>query len=81
MKQCKTEHYIFSIGLKPGHKPIKAYQIGKRWYRLVKKKLGISADLNSLKHLHTTEVVDLLNEVEAARHNVSHIHLNGCRHI
>jgi hypothetical protein len=37
--------------------------------RLVKKKLGIQADFYSLKHLHTTEVVDLLNEVEAAKHN------------
>jgi len=48
--------------------PIQPYQIEKRWYRL-KKKLGIEADFYSLKHLHTTEVVELLNEEEAAKHN------------
>jgi hypothetical protein len=36
---------------------------------LVKKKIGIEADFYSLKHLHTTEVVDMLSEKEAASHN------------
>ena len=61
--------YIFSKGLKPGKEPIRSFQIGKRWYRLVKLKLNITADFYSLKHLHTTEVVEMLNEVEAAKHN------------
>jgi len=69
MNECKKDQYPFSVGLKPGNVQIQPYQIGKRWYRLVKKKLGIQADFYSLKHLHTTEVVDLLNEVEAAKHN------------
>lgn len=61
--------FLFSKGLKPGFEKIQPYQIGKRWYRLVKKKLGIKADFYSLKHLHTTEIIDLINESEAAKHN------------
>jgi len=67
--ECSHGDYLFSIGLKPGQVPIKPYQITKRWYRLVKKKIGIEADFYSLKHLHTTEVVDILNVSEAAKHN------------
>jgi len=64
-----TSDYLFSRDLKPGPQPIKPYQIGKRWYRLVKKKLNISADFYSLKHLHTTEIVELLSDMDAASHN------------
>jgi integrase len=67
--------YVFSKGLKPGVMKIQSYQIDKRWNRLVKKKLGITADFYSIKHLHTTEVVDLLSDVEAAKHN-SHTSTN-----
>jgi integrase len=66
---CQTEDFIFSKGLKPGSAEIQPYQITKRWYRLVKLKLGIKADFYSLKHLHTTEVVDILSENDAAKHN------------
>lgn len=68
-EECSEGDFLFSIGLKPGQKPIKPYQVTKRWYRLVKKKIGIEADFYSLKHLHTTEVVDMLSEKEAAKHN------------
>ena len=63
------DYFVFSKGLNPGLHQIKAFQINKRWYRLVKKKLNITADFYSLKHLHTTEVVDLIGEMEAAKHN------------
>ena len=69
LNTCDDEDYLFSIGIRPGKKPIQPYQVTKRWYRLVKKKLGIKADFYSLKHLHTTEIVELLNEEEAAKHN------------
>lgn len=69
MHECKKTDFVFSVGLKPGTKQIQSYQITKRWYRLVKKKIGITADFYSLKHLHTTEVVDMLSENEAAKHN------------
>jgi hypothetical protein len=67
--ECDNGDYLFSRDLKPGKEQIKPYQITKRWYRLVKKKLGIKADFYSLKHLHTTEVVEMLDEQIAARHN------------
>jgi integrase len=69
MDGCLENHFIFSNGLIPGEVSIQPYQINKRWYRLVKKQLKIKADFYSLKHLHTTEVVELLGEMEAARHN------------
>ena len=61
--------FLFSKGLKPGSTEIQPYQINKRWYRLVKQKLNIKADFYSLKHLHTTEVVEMLGSKEAAKHN------------
>lgn len=69
MQKATKADYLFSNGLLPGKKQIQPYQITKRWYRLVKKKLNIQADFYSLKHLHTTEIVDLLSEKEAAEHN------------
>ena len=69
LKGSLESDYLFSIGLKPGPMEIQPYQINKRWYRLVKKKLNIKADFYSLKHLHTTEVVELMGSQEAAKHN------------
>jgi integrase len=69
MEECSKGDYVFSVGLRPAQVQIKPYQITKRWNRLVKKKIGIDADFYSLKHLHTTEVVDLLSEKDAAKHN------------
>jgi integrase len=40
MDECNKQDYLFTRGLKPGKIPIKSYQIGKRWYRHVKKKLN-----------------------------------------
>lgn len=65
----KGDFYIFSRGLKPGSIQIQPYQITKRWYRLVKKQLGITATFYSLKHLHTSEVVDRLGDEAAAKMN------------
>ena len=69
LQKTRKGEYLFSVALNPGTKQIQPYQITKRWYRLVKQKLGIEADFYSLKHLHTTEVVDLLSAEEAAKHN------------
>jgi integrase len=68
LQDCGTEDYVFSRGLQPGPVAIDPKQISRRW-RLWIKKAGISADFYSLKHLHTTETVDLLGEKEAAKHN------------
>jgi integrase len=67
--ECNEGDYLFSRELRPGSNAIQSYQIGKRWNRHVKKKLNIAADFYSIKHLHTTEVVDLLSDIEAAKHN------------
>jgi integrase len=69
LEGANCNYFAFSKGLKPGGIQIEAYQINKRWYRLVKKQLGITADFYSLKHLHTTEVVEYLSDIEAAKHN------------
>jgi integrase len=60
-------HYLFSKDLKPGDKPIRPDQIGKRWLRNVKKPLGIDCDFYSLKHSHVTEVVELMGERAAMK--------------
>lgn len=69
MKEAQKDDFLFSIGLVPGKEMIQSYQITKRWNRLVKKPLNITADFYSLKHLHTTQVVEMLSKEEAARHN------------
>ena len=50
-------YFVFSKDLVPGEQMIRADQITKRWYRLVKKKLNVDADFYSLKHLNTTEML------------------------
>jgi integrase len=69
LKDCLPEQYVFSEGLKPGNTAINPEQITRRWKRLVKDKLNINASFYSLKHLHSTELVDLLSEADAAKHN------------
>jgi len=69
LQVAKSGQFVFSKGLMPGDIEIQPYQINKRWYLNVKKKLGITADFYSLKHLHTSEVVELLSDLEAAKHN------------
>lgn len=68
LETCGVEDYVFSKGLQPGPIAINPKQISRRW-RLWIKKTGIDADFYSLKHLHTTETVDILGEKEAAKHN------------
>ncbi len=69
IRNSTENDFLFSKGLTPGSIEIQPYQINKRWYRLVKKKLNITADFYSLKHLHTTEVVELIGAKDAAMHN------------
>jgi integrase len=69
LEEAKPDDYVFSKGLKPGPIQIRADQITKRWYKYVKKPLGIEATFYSLKHSHTSEIVDLLSEEDAAKLN------------
>lgn len=61
--------YVFSFGLMPGSSSIRPDQVTRRWEEHVKKKLEITADFYSLKHLNTTEVVEALDEQAAAKLN------------
>jgi len=76
LQNAKTEDYVFSKGLLPGPLCIKSYQITKRWYRLVKKKLKINYDFYSLKHLNldqTAELIDLKHASVLASHSSTEI--------
>lgn len=76
LKGAEKGDYLFGVGFKPGKKPMVPTTIGRWWERLIKNPktgLGIDVDFYSLKHLHTSEVVDLMGEDEgtkaAAEHN------------
>ena len=66
LKDAKPEDYLFSVGLKPGPKKIIREQITRRWNVHVKKKLNISADFYSLKHLNIDETADALDIKDAS---------------
>jgi len=64
MAHCGHEDYVFSKGLLPGPKAIRVEQVGRRWARHIKKKLGINSRMYDLKHLHTTEVINELEKLQ-----------------
>lgn len=55
---AKDADFLFSKNLEPGPDKIDEWQISTRWRKHVKKKLGIEADFYSLKHLHTTKLIE-----------------------
>ncbi|KAA5532622.1 tyrosine-type recombinase/integrase [Taibaiella lutea] len=72
ISKCKENDYLFSFGFTPGTQRANTDRINKLWKMLVKDndKLGRpQADFYSLKHTHSTEVVDLINKHQAAEHN------------
>lgn len=76
MDEAKQGEYLFSKGLKPGPHPIRPDQIGRRWYKLVKRPkvkggLGIKKDFRSLNHSHMTKVSKLLG-IKAAQISRGH---------
>jgi len=66
MQNCSNNDYVFSRNLLPGPTPIDASQIGRRWKRHVKDKLGITADFYSLKHMNATETGEESGDEDAA---------------
>ncbi|HEY1201689.1 MAG TPA: hypothetical protein VGE79_11935, partial [Niastella sp.] len=61
--------YLFSKFLEPGYKPIRPDQIGRRWAKYVmddKTGLGIKKKFYDIKHLHTTELMNILSQGNAA---------------
>lgn len=69
LKDCEPDQYIFSEGLKPGDKKIREEQATRRWKRWVKDKLGIKADLYSLKASNSDEMSEELDIEHAAQLN------------
>jgi integrase len=67
-QEAKHGQVLFSVGLKPGDKPIRKDQALRRWVRLVKDDktgLGIKKDFYSLKHTHTDAVAAKLDLAHA----------------
>lgn len=69
ISEAQPGDYIFSINLLPGRKKIPAKQITRRWRKHVKEKIGIEADLYSLKHLNSTDMMDFMTAQEVAEMN------------
>ena len=72
---AEEDDFIFSKDLLPGKSAIQSYQITKRWNRHVKKKLGISEDFYSLKHLNLDETATILG-IDDASAMASHTSTN-----
>ena len=88
-KELETNHpaaeeiYLFSKFLQPGLKPIRPDQIGRRWNKYVRDKktgLGIDKDFYSLKHLHTTEMIEILQSRGASIEQAEKAVADHCSH-
>jgi integrase len=71
---CKDDQFIFGTRFLPGDRPMGVDMPSRYWKLYVKASeadggLGINVDFYSLKHLNTTETVDLLDEFAAAAQN------------
>lgn len=67
LNECiNDDDFLFTRNLQPSQVPIQPYQITKRWKRLVKDKLDVTADFYSLKHL-------FLDELDKASENHSNL--------
>lgn len=69
-REAKPGHYLFGSALHPGQAPGDPGYIAKFWKKVVQDGLGIKKTFYPLKHLHTTEVMDILeDETQIAAHN------------
>lgn len=66
MSTCNPEDYIFGKGFRPG-KRMHSTRATRVWNILVKKEMGITADLYSLKHLNIDETAAALSIKDAQR--------------
>lgn len=71
LAEGQPDDFVFSRGLKPGPASIRPDQITRRWRKHIKqnKDLNVMEDFYSLKHLNTTQTVDILSEQDAAAMN------------
>lgn len=61
-----SDDYIFGSLFRPSKTKMGDDLASRYWKRLVKEELGIDVDFYTLKHLHTTEVIDALEGAENA---------------
>lgn len=73
---AKSGDFLFGVGFRPAEKPMSPDTISRWWQRLIKDPktgLGIDVDFYALKHLHTSELIDIMGIDEgtkaAAEHN------------
>lgn len=71
LSECQPGDYLFSVGYKPGPRPIDPNNTSKRWRILVKKKMGINKDEYSLK-AHNTDTIDAQLDLEHAAAAAGH---------
>lgn len=69
LKYAVPDGFIFSHGWQPGTEQMSEKRPLKVWDETVIKELGIKVTLYSLKHLHSTEVSELLSQQHAALAN------------
>lgn len=69
LHDCPDDHYLIGPLFVHGSKPIGLDMPSHYWKKYVKDELNIAADLYSLKHSNTSEVVDQLDEQAAASLN------------
>ena len=68
INECTNDDdFLFTRNLQPSLIPTQPYQITKRWKRLVKDKLDVTADFYALKHLF----LDELDKASEAHSNLS----------
>lgn len=68
---CGPDDYVFSHDIKPGKVSALPEYFTKRWKRVVKEPLNITADLYSLKHSNMEETAKIIN-IKRAQHMASH---------
>lgn len=72
LKNCPADHFLFGTLFKPGLEPMGKGMPTTYWNKYIKNEetgLGIKIDFYALKYLNTTEVVDQLDEKDAAALN------------
>jgi integrase len=72
--EAEPGQYLFGLHVKPEYrdKPPTIETVSRRWNRHVKKKMGITADLASLRHTHLDEISEMFGvkkAQEAAGHS------------
>ncbi|WP_179022077.1 tyrosine-type recombinase/integrase [Winogradskyella forsetii] len=66
LNMAQPGDYMFSYDFSPGATKIQARQVSRKWNKYVKKKLSVTCDFYSMKHLYTTKVISLYKDRKLA---------------